>query len=101
MNIKKNNLYQIRLAELALKDGSPANKNIEFEFGNHDDIFHIIEMVKDKKLFEDEARAVEFGLGLKMFSEVLITNQDKDFFKALMPAFGTFMKELKAFNGTN
>ena len=62
---------------------------------------HIIELVKDKKLFIDEAKAIEFGLGLKMFSEVIITNQDKDFFKAFVPGFGTFMKELKAYNGTD
>ncbi|MBN3893826.1 MAG: DUF3861 domain-containing protein [Nostoc sp. NOS(2021)] len=98
MSTKKNNLYKIQLAELALKDGSPANKTVEFEFENHDDVFHIIELVKTKKLFKDEDKAVEFGIGLKMFSEVLITNQDKDFFKALMPAFGAFMKGLKAYN---
>ncbi|MHC5724921.1 MAG: DUF3861 domain-containing protein [Nostoc sp.] len=98
MSTKKNNLYKIQLAELALKDGSPANKTVEFEFENHDDVFDIIELLKTKKLFKDEAKAVEFGIGLKMFSEVLITNQDKDFFKALMPAFSAFMKGLKAYN---
>jgi len=101
MNAKKNNLYQIRLSELALKDGSPAIKTVEFEFQNHDDVFNIIKLVKDKKLFDDEAKAVEFGLGLKLFSEVLITNQDKEFFKAFMPTFGAFMKELKAYDGND
>ena len=97
MNTKKNNLYQLRLAEIALKDGSPATKIIELEFGNHDDIFHIIELVKDKKLFKNEAKSIEFVLGLKMFSEMVITNQDKDFFKAFMPAFEIFMKEFKGY----
>ena len=39
---KKNNKYSINLKELALKDESVAEKNLEFEFENHDNIFNII-----------------------------------------------------------
>jgi len=54
MITKKNNLYKIRLEEVALKDDSPASKTIEFEFGNHDDIFDIIAKMQDKNMFDDK-----------------------------------------------
>ena len=54
MITKKNNLYKIPLEEVALKDDSPASKTIEFEFGNHDDIFDIIAKMQDKNMFDDK-----------------------------------------------
>jgi hypothetical protein len=97
---KRTNRYQIKLAQLSSsKENAILNPEITIEIENHDEIFQIIELVKAKKLFEEDAKAVEFALGLKMFSEVLITNPDIAFFKSFMPAFGSFMKEMKAFNG--
>jgi hypothetical protein len=95
MTIKKNNLYKIQLAELALKDGSPANKTIEFEFDNHDDVFGIIEKMQSKNIFGDGEQAIEFALGIKLFSEVMLRHKDHSLFEEIKPAFGQFMKKLK------
>lgn len=95
MTVKKNNLYKVRLTELALKDGSPANKSIEFEFENHDNVFSIIEKMQDKNIFGDREQAIEFALGLKLFSEVMLRHKEHPLFDELYPVFGQFMKKLK------
>jgi hypothetical protein len=95
---KRTNTYQLILTQTtAAKEGIDLHAPIQFEFENHDEIFGIIEQVKAKKLFDDGAKANEFAIGLKLFSEVIITNQDKEIFKSFMPAFGQFIKELKAY----
>nr|WP_262147066.1 DUF3861 domain-containing protein [Chryseobacterium foetidum] len=45
---KRNNKYHIDLKELELKDGSMAGKNLSFEFENHDDLFKIFYLIKNK-----------------------------------------------------
>lgn len=92
---KKNNHYKIKLEEITLKEQVEHLKSLEFEFVNHDDIFKIIEMSKSKNLFGNENDSVEFSLGLKLFSEVMIRHRKHPLFEELMPAFGTFMKKLK------
>jgi hypothetical protein len=95
MITKKNNLYKIRLEELALKDGTLANKSIDFEFENHDDVFDIITKMQDKNIFGDKQQDIEFALGIKLFSEVMLRHKDHPLFEELKPAFGQFMKKLK------
>lgn len=93
---KRNNRYQIDLKELALKDGSEASKNLSFEFENHDNLFKIFDLIKNKNLFEDEKTSLEFSLGLKLFTEVLITKKNHPLFEDLRPAIQEFMKKLKS-----
>lgn len=91
----KTNIYKIFLQEVTLKDGTQSGKNIEFEFENHDNIFEIINKIQEKNLFNDKNQAVEFSLGLKLFSEVMLKNKDNPLFEELKPAIGEFMKKLK------
>ena len=98
MVAKKNNVYKIQLKEAQLKDGSPAHKTIEFEFENHDGIFNIISKIQDKNIFGDKDQDVEFALGIKLFSEVMLRHKEHSLFEELKPAFGQFMKKLKEFN---
>ena len=94
---RRTNRYKIGLIQISsAKEGENLHPEIQFEFENHDEIFHIIELVKSKKLFEEDAEAIEFTLGLKLFSEIVIENQDKKLFKDFMPALASFMKALKA-----
>lgn len=92
---KKNNVYQIKLDEVALKTQTEELKTINFAFTNHDDLFKIIELQKEKNLFGNENDAVEFSLGLKLLSEVMLRHRDHPLFEELKPAFGSFMKKLK------
>jgi len=93
---KRNNAYQLDLKELKLKDGSEGTKNLSFEFDNHDDLFHIFEVIKSKKIFEDDNTAQEFALGLKLFTEVMLKNKQHPLFEELRPAILEFMKKLKS-----
>ena len=93
---KKNNKYSINLKELALKDESVAEKNLEFEFENHDNIFNIIDILKAKNLFDNDNESVEFAVGLKLFSEVMLKNRKHELFEDFFPHFSDFMKKLKS-----
>lgn len=92
---KRNNTYHLHLKELSLKDGSPAEKMMTFDFENHDDLFKIFDLVSSKKLFEDENTAKEFALGLKLFTEVMLKNKQHPLFAELRLAISEFMKKLK------
>jgi hypothetical protein len=95
---KRNNRYKILLQEIELKDGTQADNSIEFEFENHDNIFSIIEKTQARNLFADKGQKIEFALGLKLFSEVMLKSKDNPLFEELRPAFGQFMKKLKGKN---
>lgn len=93
---KRNNHYQLDLREVSLKDGTEGNKKLSFTFSNHDDLFEIFERVKTKNIFDDEQTAHEFALGLKLFTEVMITQKGHPLFEELRPSIGQFMKKLKS-----
>lgn len=91
--------HQYKLTLEYLKDSKGESISvapIELTFNNHDDIFSIIERQKNKNLFGDKQQATEFAIGLKLFSEVMLKNRKDPLFKELAPAFGIFMKKLKA-----
>lgn len=92
---KRNNSYQLDLKEIKQKDGSEGTKNLSFEFDNHDDLFNIFEVIKSKKIFEEDNTAQEFALGLKLFTEVMLKNKQHPLFEELRPAILEFMKKLK------
>ncbi|MCD8029773.1 MAG: DUF3861 domain-containing protein [Bacteroides sp.] len=68
---------------------------IETDFGNHDNIYHIIEKLKEKELFNSEEEVKQFAIGLKMFSGVMLRNKNSDLFRDFQPTFVAFMKKLK------
>ncbi len=70
-------------------------QQIAFEFENHDDLFKIIEIAKSKKLFETENHSIEFALGIKLFTEVVLKNKENPLFKEFKPAITESMKKLK------
>ena len=93
---KRNNSYQLDLKELKLKDGSEGTRNLSLEFDNHDDIFSIIEVIKSKKIFDDENTTTEFALGLKLFTEVMLKNKQHPLFEELRSSISEFIKKLKS-----
>ncbi len=93
---KNHNKYRITLEHLHSPKDLSLNETIDFEFENHDEIFSIIERIRENNPFENENQATEFALGLKLFSEVMIKNRNHELFEELMPTFGSFMKKLKA-----
>ena len=91
----KSNLYKITVEYLEDKKGNKMEVSpLVFETKSHDEIFNILEKMKNKKQI-DEDDLQELVVGLKLFGKVLLKNKDKEPFSKLLPHFKTFMKELK------
>jgi hypothetical protein len=94
---KRTNKYRLRLEYVsAAREGTILPAPLEIGFENHDNIFDIIERLKEKDLFKETQEATEFAIGLKLFSEVMIRNKNNPLFEEFSPAFGAFMKKLKS-----
>ena len=94
---KKANKYKLKLELLELlRPDDKVYEPIELEFGNHDNIFNIIERMKKRNRFKTEQDSVEFAIGLKLFSEVMLKNKENTLFEDFRPAFGNMMKKLKS-----
>ena len=93
---KRNNAYQLELKEMTLKNGDERTKSLRLNFDNHDDLFHILEVIRSKQIFENKETATEFALGLKLFTEVMLKNKDNPLFEDLRPAISDFMIKLKS-----
>jgi len=87
--------YRVTLEYLGGKHaGSDKYAPLQFEVGNHDDLFEIIQRGRSAGLAQpDEATAL--ALGLKLFSEVMLKHRKDPLFAALLPAFGEFMDNFK------
>lgn len=94
---KRTNKYRLKLELLSTaKQDDTSYPPVELEFDNHDNIFSIIERLQTKDLFQTKDEATGFAIGLKMFSEVMLKNRTHPLFSEFSPAFGAFMKKLKA-----
>ncbi len=67
---------------------------LNFEVAVHGDIFAIVEKLGLRDDFTPEMDQA-FGVGLKLFSEVMLENKGNPMFEAFLPHFGQFMKTLK------
>lgn len=93
---KKAHQYKLTLEYLQNNKGDKMETSpLELVFENHDNIFAIIERLKQKNHFNDINQSQEFAIGLKLFSEVMLKNRNHPLFEELGPAFGLFMKRLK------
>ncbi|BCN37649.1 hypothetical protein ALDI51_09680 [Alicycliphilus denitrificans] len=92
----KQHRYLITVKHLADANGQPSayDKPMQFEVGNHDDVFAVVERVKRRGDFDDTTTAA-FAVGLKLFSEVMIENRGNLLFEEFSPHFFEFMKKLK------
>ena len=89
--------YRLRLEQVAgIQPDSPKYKPLELDFENHDDIFSIIERLRERNLFDEPGQSTEFAIGLKLFSEVMLKNRQHPLFEELAPAFKAFMQRLKS-----
>lgn len=93
---KKAHQYKLTLEYLQNNKGDKMETSpLELVFENHDNIFAIIERLKQRNHFNDINQSQEFAIGLKLFSEVMLKNRNHPLFEELGPAFGLFMKRLK------
>lgn len=94
---KRANKYYLTLSLKEYANGAttPA-KELGIEFDNHDEIFAIIEKIKDKNIFENPHEATQFAIGLKLFSEIKLKHRKNPLFDELNDVFPVFMKKLKS-----
>ena len=85
--LKGNKKYKITVEEVS------GENTLTFEADSHENILKIVEKLKTHPDFGDDAAA--FGVGLKLFTGVMMKQKSNPLFKNLMPAFKDFMQELK------
>ena len=92
----KQHTYEVTLKHIADAQGNPSTyaDTLSFNSYNHDDIFKVLQMIKNSQILDDEA-AKPFAVGLKLFSEVMLEHKNLPLFKDFIPHFGQFMKALK------
>ncbi len=92
----KGNKYRLTLELLERTDGTPGDRApLQLDVTNHDEILDIVDRLRQKNPFGDEAQAAELAVGLKLFSEVLLRHRAHPLFEELAPAFRSFMQKLK------
>ena len=91
----KKNRYRITVEYLPeTPDAATVTSPLQFEANNHDDIFAIVQLLRSRGDFEPSAAAA-FGVGLKLFSEVMLEDKNHPLFTTFRPHFAQFMRELK------
>lgn len=88
--------YRITLEHLATaSEGQTQHAPLQFDAGNHDDIFGIIDKIRSKHQFDADTSAA-LALGLKLFGEVMLKNRKHPLFEDIQPPLREFIGKLKA-----
>lgn len=85
---RKTKQYKITIEEVADEN------SLVFDAESHENILAIVERLKKHPDFNDDAAAL--GVGLKLFTGVMMKQKDNPLFVNLMPALKDFMKGLKS-----
>ncbi|MDR2626107.1 MAG: DUF3861 domain-containing protein [Zoogloeaceae bacterium] len=83
--------YRITLESL---DALTEPRALQFDFGNRDDIFLILERLRQRDDFAAE-EIPPFALGLKLLGKTLMENRENPLLASFKPHFVAFMRELK------
>jgi hypothetical protein len=87
--------YRITLEHLATtSEGQTLHAPLQFETGNHDDLFGIVEKVGGKGHFDADTGAA-LALGLKLFTEVMLKNRKHPLFEDINQPMRDFIGKLK------
>lgn len=94
-HIMRGHRYRVTIEHVGTpRDGLAKQPALVFETVNHDEIIGIVERIRASGHYaEDEAASL--GIGLKLFSEVMLKRKDDPLFKALRPAISSFIGGLK------
>jgi hypothetical protein len=87
--------YKITVEALTEAMGEPVEgRSLCFEVANHDDILGIVDRLRARLPF-DESTVASLGVGLKLFSEVTVTQRNDPMFAMIQPALNEFIRGLK------
>lgn len=92
--MKSGNHYKMTIEELRIK-GSSECTVFEHEFISHENLLEKIEFAKNSQLLESEDDLIEMIIGIRLLGEVMLKNRKAPLFAELLPAFKSFMKNLK------
>ncbi len=92
--------YKITVESLTGAKGEPVEgRTLCFEAANHDDILGIVDRLRARLPF-DESTIASLGVGLKLFSEVTLTQRNDPMFAMIQPALSEFVRGLKQRSAT-
>lgn len=84
--------FRITVESVADAHGNPVNvAPLSFIAENHDDIIALA-----ARTGASDDRALAFLVGLKLFGETMLEDRANPLYAEIQPAFGAFMKKLKA-----
>ncbi|HXP95403.1 MAG TPA: DUF3861 domain-containing protein [Telmatospirillum sp.] len=87
--------FKVTLERLSEQHGEKSqNDMLQFEVENHDDIFKLVDRMKNRGDFTKETSEA-LVVGLKIFSEVMLENRKHPLFTSFAPHFKNFMTDLK------
>jgi len=92
-----NHRYRITLQELGSATLDHTARQLQFDFDNHDDVFTIIDRLRQPDSLADVPadEIPVLALGLKLFGKVLMENKENALLASFKPHFVEFMKALK------
>ena len=92
----KQHRYRIKVEHLATaRPGGPLHDPLQFETGNHDEILGIVDRMRENSGFDADT-AASLGIGLKLFSEVMLMHRDDPLFAGIAGPLREFIGVLKA-----
>lgn len=94
-HIMRGHRYRVTIEHVGTpREGVEIQPALVFETVNHDEIIGIVERIRASGHYEQD-EAASLGIGLKLFSEVMLKRKDDPLFTALRPAIRAFIGGLK------
>lgn len=90
----KKHMYRITVEALGPDGGDASAAPLQFEVSTHEDLFAIIQRIEAKEGFVPDI-ARPFGVGLKLFSEIVREHKEMSPFSEIIPHLASIMKEVK------
>lgn len=91
----KQHRYHITVEHLeTAKPGGPLHQPLQFDTGNHDEILGIVDRLRADSGFDADT-AASLGVGLKLFSEVMLMHRDNPLFAGILGPMRAFIGALK------
>ncbi len=90
--------YKFTMERVAGADGAvrgDAEAPLQFEADNHDDLFHIVRLLRAKGAWSEE-EAAQLAVGMKLFLEVGFHHRKDPLWEPLMPHLREFLGRVKA-----
>lgn len=88
--------YRITLEHMATASaGQAQHVPLQFEAGNHDDLFVIVDKLRSKQQFDADTSAA-LAVGLKLFTEVMLKNRQHPLFSEISQPLRDFIGKLKS-----